>query len=162
MKLLLNNKDFLIFDKEDIVFINSYKWRVSKKLKYVKTTIKNKTYLLHRLLLNLKENQIVDHKNGNPLDNRRSNLRICNNSQNQANKFKKIGLSKYKGVSYDKNSKRVKRWMARLEHKGKNITIGRFLTENEAALAYNKKALQIWGNYSIINNVKLGKQVRSK
>jgi hypothetical protein len=99
-------------------------------------------------------NKVIDHINRNPLDNHKSNLRICSQRQNVVNSKKKEGcVSKYKGVSWDISMKRKKRWYAACEYNNKQIKIGRFATEIEAALAYNKKAKELWGEYVTINNV---------
>lgn len=86
--------------------IKDYKWSISPD-GYARATINKKRYYIHRFLI--PNAKIVDHINGNTLDNRRENLREASFQQNIANSFKKPGLSIYKGVSYDKNSKRKKK-----------------------------------------------------
>lgn len=120
---------------------------------YIRFSYNKCRYFLHRYVMKATKNQIIDHKNGNKLNNKLSNLRFCTYSQNSANIVKNKGISKYKGVSFDKNGKRIKRWMARCEIKGRNITIGRFLTEKEAAIAYNIKAYELWGEFAVLNKV---------
>lgn len=107
--------------------------------------------LMHREVLQAQSGSIVDHVNRNGLDNRRQNLRFVTNSQNCWNR---IGVqnttSKYKGVSWDR--RRIK-WRAKIVHNGKIYHIGRFDSEEEAALAYNKKAIELYGEYACLNIV---------
>jgi hypothetical protein len=75
-----------LYDIEDEYIVNKNKWHFSITTQG-KIYIKNgKRKLLHRLLLQAKDNEIVDHINGNPLDNRRENLRITDSSKNNKNR----------------------------------------------------------------------------
>lgn len=132
--------------------ICKYDWRISPD-GYARTTIEGKRWFLHRYLLQPKEGMQVDHINGNILDNRRINLRVCTNRENSINAkpMKTKIYSKFKGVSYCSTEKRRKRWVAACEVNGKRITIGRFYTEEEARLAYNKKAKELFGVFARLN-----------
>ena len=91
----------------------------------------------------------VDHINGNPLDNRKSNLRICTNAENQRNKgVYKNNKSGYKGVHW---FKRDKKWQAQIKHNNKSIHIGLYEDKEEAARAYDKKAKELHGNFKNLN-----------
>lgn len=94
-----------------------------------------KAHRIHRLIMDAKPGEIVDHINGNPLDNRRCNLRITTSLVNNQNARKrKDGVtSKYKGVSLGRWGK----WIAQIQVNGKNKSLGNFKTEDEAARAYN-------------------------
>jgi len=121
---------------------------------YVRVTIDGVREFLHRIITKCPKGMTVDHINGNPLDNRRINLRICTARENVRNSRKQPGtVSKYKGVRFDRNGKRRKRWLAGIEESGKNTTIGRFHTEEEAALAYNKIAKERFGDFAKLNVV---------
>ncbi len=90
---------------------------------------------------------VIDHINHNMLDNRRSNLRIVTRSMNSHNRRSVIGsTSRYKGVhqSYGK-------WQAAISHKDKNIHLGVFSTEAEAAKRYDEAAQVIWGAFASTN-----------
>ena len=157
---LHNSDKFFTVDDKDYQLVNKASWSLSPD-GYVRATVsKNNRMFVHRYIMNAPKGKLIDHIDGNPLNNTRENLRVCIHNQNTSNSFKKAGLSVYKGVSYDKGMKRKKRWMARLEHNNKNITIGRYLTEDEAALAYNKCAYKIWGKFCVLNDVTNRKQKR--
>lgn len=117
--------------------------------KKMKTALK-----VHRVLLDAKQGEIVDHINHNTLDNRKCNLRICTNSENQRNtRSRRNSTSKYKGVQYRKDSKK---WRARITctEKGyRDFNIGTFCSEIEAAKAYNKKARELFGEFAFLNKV---------
>ena len=93
------------------------------KLLYVQAKINGKLTLLHRFIMNPSHDEIVDHKDGNGLMNRRYNLRNVNASINQHNR------KKVKGAYYDKKNNK---WKAQIMVNRKNIFIGRFNTEQEA------------------------------
>ena len=92
----------------------------------------------------------VDHIDRNPLNNHRINLRICTKAQNQQNCKGRGGTSKYKGVCWEK---RRKKWRATIKNNGKQVHIGEFCDEKEAAKAYNKKALEFFGEFSRLNKI---------
>ena len=84
-------------------------------------------------------NSLVDHINGNTLDNRKSNLRVATVRQNKANSSSKKGsISKYKGVTYCKYHKK---WKAAIKFDGVNKHLGYFNNESDAAKAYDKFAV---------------------
>jgi hypothetical protein len=88
----------------------------------------------------------VDHINHDIADNRLSNLRVCTHQQNLFNRVpNKNARSKYKGVGWHKHSNR---WMAKIGLNGRHIHIGYFDNEYEAALAYNEKAAQLYGEFA--------------
>lgn len=139
----------LIDDNIDKKII-AQKWYASKNGKnyYAKAIIKRKSVYLHRVLLNAKKGEIVDHINGNTLDNRLNNLRIVNASQNSGNSKQRINkkYSKLKGVHYMKNRK--KPWTSRIQVLNKTIHLGYFLTEVEAFFAYKKAHLKYFQKHS--------------
>lgn len=111
-----------------------------------------RTYV-HRYLANAGENDIVDHKNMNILDNRKENLRLTTHVYNKGN-IKKYNIknptSKYKGVIYDKINKN---WIARVVYIQKVFYRGRYKSEESAALAYNFYAKKAFGRFAHLNNV---------
>jgi len=91
----------------------------------------------------------VDHINGNPLDNRRENLRICTRAQNTCNRKAVVNSkSGYKGVT-KKNSSR--KWIPEIRKDGKKLYLGSYNTPEEAAKAYDKAAKEIFGEFAKLN-----------
>ena len=113
---------------------------------------------MHRYLMQPKGNQCVDHINRNGLDNRLCNLRLCTQAYNALNTAKQLSsngcacTSKYKGVTYDK---RTFKWRARITHQGKYYNLGSFLSELDAALAYNYAAEEFFGEFAFLNDVNI-------
>jgi len=155
---------FAQIDDDDFEKVNRYKWAVKIQGKSIyamrteKKTIKgiNKyfTFYLHRYILDIVNREIkVDHINHNGLDCRKTNLRRCSAQQNKRN-IKRLKItdytSQYKGVCfYPKN----KQFMARITLNHKNICLGMFDKEKEAAEAYNKKAIELFGEFAFLNNI---------
>ena len=104
--------------------------------------------LMHRLIMNPEKGIQVDHRNHNGLDNTRKNLRLCTSSQNHGNirNLYKTDKSKsvYKGVDWSMSHSR---WRARIANKH----IGRFREEIEAAKAYDRAALAMFGEFANLN-----------
>jgi len=160
----LGRREILI-DKEDSWLLEQYSFslRTSKRYSgaYVHFTKKKanqqfRDKYLHRVIMEAKPGEVVDHINGNPSDNRRRNLRICTHAENLRNSKKRKGYkhSKYKGVGLmGSKHRRRKSWRARIFVDKKQITLGYFLTENEAAEAYNAAAQKYFKEFAILNNV---------
>lgn len=109
------------------------------------------TYL-HRFILNVSKGIQIDHINGNCLDNRRFNLRLCNNIENNQNrKIDKRNSSGYKGVYFDKIRKK---WVAEIKVNKCKKFIGRFINKEEAAIAYNKFAKKYFKKFAVLNDIK--------
>jgi len=93
----------------------------------------------------------VDHINGDNLDNRKKNLRLCTYAENNRNrKPLENKTSKYKGVGLNKNYK-IKTWQARIVKNSKRYSLGYFKNEKEAALAYNQAAKKYFGEFAYLN-----------
>lgn len=143
-----------LVDVEEVEKLKNYYWnvRTDKRhpnlLPYVESRIKKKRVHLHRYITNCPENMVVDHINGNTLDNRKCNLRICNQSINCINRTKSIG--KYKiGVSFDPRRK-LKKFNAYFRGK----YLGSFLTESEAHCAYLVAKEKYITTYKIKSEIK--------
>ena len=130
--------------KCDVEHVMRHKWYVGSG-QYVRRTTDDMS--LHRYILSPEDNELVDHENLNPLDNRRDNLRVCTKQQNQQNQ----GSSKnkrFKGIYYHKQNKN---WCARITHNYKCKTIGSFKTEIKAAKAYDEAAKKYFGDFAYLN-----------
>jgi len=111
---------------------------------------KTKTLRLHREIMNPPKGLLVDHRNLDSLDNRRANLRIATHSQNQCNKIKTKFKTSSKFVGLSRNKSRGA-WDVRLKHHGKNLWIGRFDNEIDAAKAYDAAAKKYHGEFARLN-----------
>lgn len=112
-------------------------------------------FLLHRVIAErifgrLPDGITTDHRNGNKLDNRRSNLRPATSSQQQQNGPAR-GVVPYKGVRFDTSGRTRKPYRASIKVGEKRRHIGRFLTAEEAARAYDTEALTCFGAFARIN-----------
>lgn len=157
----LSQNKYSLIDNEDFDKISKYKWSYDKYAFRVDWSgNKPKKILLHRFIMDVPKNMEIDHINRDKLDNRKSNLRIVTKQQNSLNRNKpkfKITAEKvsiYKGVSWISNKKRIKRWRSYISFKGKHYFIGLFKEEKDAALAYNKKAIELHGNFAKLNIIK--------
>jgi len=107
---------------------------------------KRKTIRMHRQIMDALGGVFTDHANHDGLDNQRSNLRSCTNSENQRNRLpQRGGTSEYKGVSWNKAKKK---WVAGIQHNNKVIHLGCFNSEREAAKTYDKKAKELFGEFA--------------
>lgn len=124
---------------------------VSRGITYMPGT-RQKNQFIHRVILSrmigreLLRNELVDHINNNPLDNRRSNLRLATVSQNRMNASKHdTCTSKYKGVSWNKY---MSKWKVSIQKDHKSIHLGYFESEELAYQAYCKKAFELHGEFA--------------
>lgn len=128
-------------DDAHVALLKHFSWFKSSH-GYAHTNIGAKKILMHRFIMNAKEADVVDHINGNKLDNRTTNLRFATKGQNSQNARKKISQDTgFIGVSIDKN-KYIK---ATIKHYGKKRHLGMFDTVVEAAIAYDNAARRLFG-----------------
>jgi len=140
--MVVNN--ILILDDEDKHLLNR-KWYQCADGRIAKA----EGGRIHRFIIDCPDGHVVDHINGNTLDNRKSNLRICKQTENTYNGRKRVvGTSKYKGVHFDKGTKK---WRARITPGGKSIHLGLYETQEEAAIAYDNAAIKYYGEFACLN-----------
>jgi len=146
-----NSDKQIIVDDIDYPVISKLYWYCTPKRVYTNIPY---TISIGRLILGLKkgDKRQCDHINCDPFDNRRENIRICTLAQNNRNRKKYKGnyLSEYKGVSFYKRRK-TKPWFAQIMVNGKNIYLGIFASEVEAACAYDKAARLHFGEFAQVN-----------
>lgn len=106
---------------------------------------------LYRVITGAPDGVEVDHISGDPLDNRKVNLRLCTRGENVSNCRRRKGNNLYKGSYYGKRQTGKRKWLAQLRHAGTVYYLGWFLTPEEAAVAYNAKALELFGAFARIN-----------
>jgi len=142
----------IIVDDEDYELLSKHSWSLQKSHNtiYAKACINWKTVFMHRILMDAKSGECVDHKNFNGLDNRRCNLRKCDYSQNSANRRSK-NPEGIKGVSIW--SEKYPYIRAKIKVKGTTHYLGRFTTYREAAIAYNEAAIKYFGEFSYQNDL---------
>lgn len=161
--ILLTQGKVAIVDNEDYESIVQHKWFAHKKTRrlsryyaerQVRYSKKQVLVGMHRDIMGLiiGDGLQIDHVNGDGLDNRRSNLRVCTQAQNSANSRGRISrrLCKFKGLQY-KNRLLTKPWLARITCNGKCHYLGYFATEEEAARVYDRKAVDLFGEFAHTN-----------
>ena len=151
---------FVKVDDEDYDYFDGYKWHITKNgyvrrgSSITKDGIKIKfTEMIHREILNAQQGQIVDHINGDKLDNRKENLRFVTREQsNQNRKVSSLSHTGYKGVSLKSDHhKRTRPYEVQISVNGETIWIASCETAIEAALEYDDMALIYHGEYARLN-----------
>ena len=161
IKIQLSQGLAAIIDESDYPDVARFKWTVSRKngkpyavrrvhlgpiSKYVYA---GKMVYLHSHLMSPAQGQVVDHINGNTLDCRRSNMRVCSSAENSRNRGRgKNNTSGYKGVAY---TPKTGRWRAHIMVNRKGIHLGYFSTPAEAARAYDAAATKFFGEFANLN-----------
>ena len=150
-EIVLKHGQIALVDDEDYENLAGYSWHVvggyAQNTQYLTTGKKN--MYMHRLVMGFPES-VIDHKNGNKLDNRKCNLRICTRQENQRNQKLSIrNTSKYRGVSY---YRRYGNWRACITNNEKKLVfLGYFKTAEEAARRYDEESKKIHGEFGILN-----------
>lgn len=140
-------------DEADADLAKAYNWHCRKSSNgafYVYRYHRKKMIAIyHDIAQRMGLQGLIDHKDGNPLNNTRDNLRRASHIQNSSNRARQSNNSSgFKGVSW--NSRR-KKWLARIAADGKEIQIGQFADPAEAARAYDKKAKELHGQFARLN-----------
>lgn len=107
------------------------------------------TIRMHRAIMQPPDDMQVDHANGDTLDNRRANLRICSHHENSWNSISNCG-SEFKGVSWEMGGRSAP-WRARISRQGQSVNLGCWRTAEQAAVAYDGAALMLFGEYAKTN-----------
>jgi hypothetical protein len=142
--------------------LGRFTWRpqIHKRSGKVYAQAKTISVSLHRAITLARPGQVVDHINGDPLDNRDSNLRICTLGQNRANSHKdRDNTSGYKGVTWSATSHK---WMAQIWAGGRRYYLGLFEHKKRAALAHDRAAIALHGEFAGLNFPELKDTLRPK
>lgn len=132
-------------DYEKVIKHKWYKINSGKKYPTIAFYERNKNIRLHRFIMDCPSGLFIDHVNGNTLDNRRENLRICTKAENNRNRcINKNNKSGFKGVSWDK---KTSKWRAFVYKNGKSIYCGLFITPEEAHKAYYEASKKYYGEF---------------
>jgi hypothetical protein len=151
--------EFLI-DDEDCELVSRFSWYLTGKHEYKKYLTSSiyaegiyKTIRLHRLIMNPPKGMFIDHIDGNTMDNRKKNLRICTNQENTRNMKRIHNKYGYKGISFEKRV--ISRfWVALIcgiHKKGKITSLGTYATKEEAVRAYDRGAIKYFGEFASTN-----------
>lgn len=159
-KIGLTQGKYTVVDLEDYEQLGRYKWHASRSKYGIYAVrkfwtkegsgVKQKSVSMHQVIMGSAEGKVIDHINHNGLDNRRANLRFVTMQQNSWNKRKNRGnySSRYKGVAWSKSRKK---WRTRITWNGRWIFLGYFEDEEAAAMAYDAKAKELFGDYASLN-----------
>ena len=146
--ILLTGDKIVLVDDSDYRDVSRYKWyylggTAMRRGEIDEPPLMRLSHHLLRPIIGM----VVDHRNGNPLDNRRSNLRVCTQKQNMRNRKKaKHSKQPYKGVAWDGWS-----WRARITVNGRRYNLGSYATAIEAARAYDFTARRLFGEFARTN-----------
>lgn len=142
-----------MIDDGDFEAVSKYKWHYSSGYAKRNGMVHGKKRILrmHHMIVPLRDGFMIDHKNGDGLDNRRDNLRLVTKSQNMMNMATTVASkSGYKGVSWHKYANK---WRAYIVKNYRQINLGLFDDKLDAVRAYNQAAKIYHGEYARLNNV---------
>ncbi len=150
MRLIpLTQGKFALVDNDDLALLSKWKWCYSKGYavrSFVKQDGKRALIAMHTALMIPPFGMEVDHRDGDGLNNQRSNLRLATHQQNLCNKSaQKNSASGIKGVSWCESRNK---WAAFIRHNGKTKNLGRFANRADAINAYNVAAIKAQGEFA--------------
>lgn len=156
-EIKLTQNQVTLVDDKDYEYLNQYKWfytlspnhNTGYAARRKKINGVNKTIFMHRIIMQTEDGKFTDHINGNGIDNRRINLRICTIAQNTANSSKhKDILTEYKGLYWIPI---IDKWRATISPNGKSVILGHYKNKIDAAMKYDKAARYYYGEFAKTN-----------
>lgn len=146
--------NFCLIDKDDYNKISKGYWGKYKDSNYFCSLIEGKKYWLHRYIMNAAHGEYVDHINNDFNDYRKSNLRLCNNAENNRNRWlQKNNTSGYPGISW---AKREQKWRSRIKVNGQEKHLGYFDNIDDAIFAKRIAEEKYFKDFSYSNSQKKG------
>jgi hypothetical protein len=147
-RIPLGNGLFAAVDGDDYGEVSKYRWHaiVRGRKIYAIGKKNGRMVCMHRMLMRPRRGYIVDHKDGNGLNNCRDNLRVCTHRQNRANRRPYGGASRFIGVYRHRD-----KWSAGIGYRGKFLHLGVFDDEVQAAKARDRKAWELHGEFAYLN-----------
>ena len=147
-----------LVDDEDFEYLNQWKWYANnmKGNFYATKAItvskcKQKIISMHRLIMKPEKGYVIDHIDGNSLNNQKNNLRICTHAENMRNsKIYSNNTSGFKGVYWHKQTAK---WMAYISYNNKITHLGLFINPKDAARAYNEAAIKFHVEFAKLNEI---------
>lgn len=151
----------MLYDDRDADKIEPFRWSITKghgNYYYAKRNLPRRAdgsrpapVSAHRELTECPKGMMVDHRNGNGLDNRQENLRVCTMSQNMMNRGKtRQNSTGFKGA-YKTGDSKLNPYSAKIQKNKKVYCLGHYRTAEEAARAYDKKATELHGEFATLN-----------
>lgn len=135
-----------LVDDEDYVRLQLYNWHLLGG-KYAARYTPTGSRLMEKDVMEVMDNVMLDHKDMNPLNNQRTNLRVANKSRNSQNRgLQSNSTSGYKGVCASKG-----KWQAHIKYHGQKVNLGTYVDKKEAAHAYNVAAKKFFGEFARLN-----------
>ena len=154
-EIKLTQNQIALVDDNLFNYLSQFKWRCDSHgyaIHSFREGKKVKSIFMARLIMGEPADRMIDHADRNPLNNQKYNLRIATRGQNRSNSVPSIKTSSYKGVCKIKFNK-SNPYMATIKHNKVSHHLGYFKNEQEAALAYNQKASELFGEFANLNNV---------
>ncbi len=147
MEIALTRGKVALVDPEDYDTLNDFKWYAHKESNLFYAVRNSNSIRMHRVIMQASDQEEVDHRNRNGLDNRKVNLRIANRSQNAANSRVVHGKSGFRGVTWQKASRK---WQAQISVGKKTKYLGVFNTPEEAHEQWRAAAKEAFGEFAAI------------
>lgn len=143
-----------LVDDDDYEYLSQWKWRAHRDgcnwyaIRNVKIEGKRTTIKMHQSLIGNKPGLVIDHIDGDGLNNQRSNLQHVRQKDNVRKQRRRGGTSSFRGVYWHKNAKK---WRAQIQIDRKSYHLGLFSEEKDAAREYDAAAREHFGEFANLN-----------